>query len=114
MLDKLSALPSATLSQIRHARVGGRPLILRPIGERQDVIYKLLWVLKLLPGLRLDRLTVLGSSRGEIAYDTLEGLIVDGNGWRELHFITPSSEMLSFSSRLRMPVLPQAPTKHLG
>ena len=97
MLDKLSTLPSTTLSQIRYVRTRGRPLMLQPIGDDDDVYYRLAWVLKLLPGLRLDKLTVLGSSSGEVAYDTLEGLVKYGNGWRELHFITPNSTMLGFA-----------------
>lgn len=97
MLDKLSTLPLTTLSEIRHVRVGGRPLRLQPIGYDDDVYYRLVWALKLLPGLRLDKLTVLGPSSGEIAYDTLGGLIRYGNGWRELHFITPNSKMLGFA-----------------
>ncbi|KAH8695187.1 hypothetical protein BGW36DRAFT_382259 [Talaromyces proteolyticus] len=96
MLDKLSVLPSTTLSQIRHIRVSGRPLMLTPIGDDDDIHYRLVWALKLLPGLCLDTLSVLGLSRGEIAYDTLEGLVKYGNGWKELHFITPNSSMLGF------------------
>jgi hypothetical protein len=99
LLDKLSALASTTLSQIRHVRTGGCPLMLQPIEDDDDVYYRLVWVLKLLPGLRLDKLTVLGYSGGEIAYDTLEGLIKHGTGWRELHFITPNSTMLGFGKR---------------
>lgn len=45
----------------------------------------------------LDNLTILGSSSGVISYDTLEGLVKHGNGWRELHFITANSEMLGFA-----------------
>jgi hypothetical protein len=97
LLDKLSILPSITLSQIRHVRTGGRPLMLQPSGEDDDVYYRLVSALKLLPGLRLDKLTVLGPSGGGIAYDTLEELVKYGNGWRELHFITPNSTMLGFA-----------------
>jgi hypothetical protein len=90
-------LPPTTLSQIRHLRTSGRPLMLQPIGYDDDVYYRLVWALKLLPGLRLDRLTVLGSSRGEIGYDTLDGLIKYGNGWREMRFITLNSTMHQFT-----------------
>jgi hypothetical protein len=99
LLDKLSALAPAILSQIRHVRTGGRPVMLQPIGDDDDVFYRLVWVLKLLPGLQLDKLTVLGFSSGEIAYYTLEGLAKHGTGWRELHFITPNSAMLGFGRR---------------
>lgn len=91
LLDKFSILPPTTLSQIRHLRTGGRPLMLQPIGDHDDVYYRLVWALKLLPELRLDTLTVLGSCRGGIGYDTLDGLIKYGNGWRELRFITLNS-----------------------
>jgi hypothetical protein len=37
LLDKLSTLPSITLSQIRHVRTGGRPLMLQPSGDDDDV-----------------------------------------------------------------------------
>lgn len=74
--------------------------MLQPIGYDGDVYYRLAWVLKLLPGLRLHKLTVLDSSAGDIAYDTLEGLIKYGNGWKELHFITPSSMMLGFAKQV--------------
>ncbi|EED17403.1 conserved hypothetical protein [Talaromyces stipitatus ATCC 10500] len=86
MLDKLSELPSTTLSQIRYIRVG----------DDDDVYYRLVWVLKLLPDLCLDTLSVLGMSNGDIAYDTLSGLVKYGNGWKELRYITPNSEMLGF------------------
>lgn len=97
LLDRFSTLPSSTLSQIRNVRTGGRPLVLQPIGDDDVVYYRLAWALKLLPGMRLDSLTVLGSSGGVVAYDTLGGLIKHGNGWRELHFITANSEMLGFA-----------------
>jgi hypothetical protein len=71
--------------------------MLQPVGDDDDVYYRLVWALKLLPALRLDELTVLGPCHGEIAYDTLGGLIKHGNGWRELRFITPDSSMLSFA-----------------
>jgi hypothetical protein len=97
LLDKFSTLPSSTLSQIRNVRTRGRPLILQPTGGHHDVYYKLAWALELLPGMSLDNLTILGSPSGVISYDTLEGLIKHGNGWRELHFITTNSEMLGFA-----------------
>lgn len=80
MLDKLSCPPSTTLSQIRHVRVGGHPLVLQPIGADNVVYCRLTWVLKLLPGFYLGKFTVLGSRQAEIAYDTLEGLIKYGDG----------------------------------
>lgn len=98
MPDKLSTLPLTTRSEIRHLRVSGRPFLLKPIGYFRDVCYMIAWALKLLPGLRLDKLTVLGPSDGRVAYVTLGGLIEYGNGWRELHFITPNSKMLGLAN----------------
>lgn len=94
MLDKLSTLPLNILSEIRHVRVGGCSLLIQRMDSHEHVFYRLVSVLKLLPKLRLDKLTVLGESSGAIAYLTCEGLIKCGNGWRELNFITRNSEML--------------------
>ncbi|KAJ6190888.1 hypothetical protein N7519_000909 [Penicillium mononematosum] len=116
MLDKLSTLPLSTLSEIRHLRVGGSPLMLQPIDYDDDVYCRLVWALKLLPGLRLDKLTVLGPSDGRLAYDTLDRLIEYGNRWRELHFLTPNSQMLCFAKDDFLPgssILAKTSTKQL-
>lgn len=96
LLDKLSQLSLATLSQIRHIRTRGHPLMLTPPDSDDDVYYRLVWALKLLPGLQLETLTVLGQSDGLMNYDTLGGLIERGDGWRELRYITRDSTMLGF------------------
>jgi hypothetical protein len=96
LLDKLSPLPLATLSQIRHVRTRGDTLMLSPPDADDDVYYRLVWALKLLPGLQLDTLTVLGQTQGPLDYETLEGLIEHGDGWRELRYITSDSTMLGF------------------
>ncbi|KAF2458242.1 hypothetical protein BDY21DRAFT_284293 [Lineolata rhizophorae] len=101
MLDKLSALPPETVSQIRHVRTGGMPLVLKPTFDEYDHIYELVWVLKLLPQLRLDTLTVLGPAYGDIAYETLEGLVRKGNGWKVLRYVVPNSTMLGFAEIAR-------------
>lgn len=95
LLDKLSLLPLNTLSQIRYVRVRGETLMLS-YDYDQDVYHRLVWTLKLLPGLRLDTLTVLGLSDGIMDYDTLGGLIRHGNCWKELRYITRDSTMLGF------------------
>jgi hypothetical protein len=97
LLDKLSPLAADTLSRIRYIRTRGDTLMLQPVGDDDDVYYRLAQSLKLLPSLHLEVLTVLGPGDGLIAYDTLNGLIEGGNGWRELHFITPNSSMLGFA-----------------
>jgi hypothetical protein len=101
LLDKLSALPLDTLSQIRHVRTRGHTLPLRPPGYGGRLDYRLVEVLKLLPGLRLDILTVLGLNEGRMNYDTLGGLIEFGDGWRVLHYITRDSTMLGFENYKR-------------
>jgi hypothetical protein len=39
-------------------------------------------ILKLLPGLKLDRLTVLGAKEPEICYETLNMLVRHSDGWK--------------------------------
>lgn len=111
MLDKLSALPLTTLSQIRHIRVGGYNMMLPLIGDHADVFQSFVWAPKLLPGLCLDTLSVLGASTGSHAYETLDWLVKYGNGWKELHYITRNSAMLGFEM-LNMPKEPQPSTWH--
>lgn len=101
LLDLLTNLPDATVKAIRHVRTNGRPIMLSL--PHDDVYYRLAWILKLIPHLRLDTLTVLGGSAGNIAggpaqvdYDTLDGLVTHGTGWRQLRYITPNSSILSF------------------
>jgi hypothetical protein len=96
MLDKFSTLPLGTVSKIRHMRIGGRDLKLSWPGESHEDFYRTSWVLKLLPGLQLDTLTVLGPVRGHASYEIMSELIQHGTGWRELHFITPTSNILRF------------------
>lgn len=99
MLTKLSALSSNTISQIRHVRFVGHSLHLKPIGARIDEEFSPVLALKLLPTLRLNRLTVLGPSYFDgPAYGDLEAFVRYGNGWRELHYITPRSAMLGYGS----------------
>lgn len=99
MLDKFSSLSPHTLSRIGYACVGGRSVRLCPLFLTYDFCYKISWVLKLLPNLDLKVLTVFGMMSGEVAYDALQGLIKYGNGWEELQFITPTSEMMGFAER---------------
>ncbi|RYP47748.1 hypothetical protein DL768_006241 [Monosporascus sp. mg162] len=96
MLDKLTALPPGILSKMRHLRVLGDTLMLS-YEEDDDVYYRLTSTLRLLPGLCLDTLTVLGLRTKEVSYDTLNGLITESSGWKELHYISHSSEVLGFA-----------------
>ena len=97
MLDEFSPLSPNVLSRIRHVRTSGQTLMLSFEGRYRDSYLRLGSVLKLLPDLRLDRLTVLASPGSEVAYETLGGLIEHGSGWRELRFVTQDSEMLGFA-----------------
>jgi hypothetical protein len=97
MLDKLCELPPTTLAQIRRVRIGSSgPVVMQPRHYEDDVFYRIVWVLKLLPGLRLDRLTVLDASSDADSYETLNGFIRYGNGWKELHYISAASQLLGF------------------
>lgn len=73
MLDKFSALSVDVLSKLRHVRVSDDTLVLSY--PDQSVFYHLVAAIKLLPGLQLDQLTVLGGRGVRVKYDTLGGLI---------------------------------------
>lgn len=99
MLDKLTSLDSQNLSKLRHMRYSEERLdgVLRarngnPLGHG----YHLAHILKLLPGLCLDRLTVFGEARKEIRYRELDDLIKHSNGWKELCFLSHDSAMLGY------------------
>jgi hypothetical protein len=94
MLDKLADIPIALRSQIRHVRVSGDPLMLSY--EEDDVYYRTYQVLELLPGLKLDTLTVLGCKGREVCYETLDRLIRYSDGWKELRFLSVSSVFLGY------------------
>ena len=101
LLDKLSPLPPSTLSGIRHLWTSGEYLVLPPISRGDDYYYcHVGQALKLLPFLDLDRLTVVGSSDGSWAYETLEYLIDYGNGWEELHFAISNYALLAFEKKI--------------
>ncbi|KAF2473696.1 uncharacterized protein BDR25DRAFT_256533 [Lindgomyces ingoldianus] len=106
LLDTLTKLPTVKVAAIRHIRVNGRPVMLSLAHD--DVYYRLAWSLKLVPHLQLDTLTVLGGSANNISggpaqvdYNTLDGLIASGTGWKELYYITPNSSILSFQKTER-------------
>jgi hypothetical protein len=98
MLDTLSALPIDKLSQIRHLRVRGDTLKLFFPSTR--VTYCLAEIFKLLPGLQLDQLTVIGSfCTPYVKYETISGLVEHGDGWKTLRYINYNSDPLGFASR---------------
>ncbi len=96
MLDKLTALTADTLARIRHLRVRGDTLL--PSAPGHSTHYRLTSALKLLPGLRLDTLTVLRGCSDAISYDTLGGLVAESDGWRELRYVSHTSTLLGYAS----------------
>ncbi|KAF7361028.1 hypothetical protein MSAN_01133200 [Mycena sanguinolenta] len=94
MLNKLANIPIATRALVRHVRVSGDPLMLS--WEDDDVYYRTHQVLKLLPGLALDRLTILGSRVPEVCYETLDKLVHHGTGWKELYYLSHNSTFLGY------------------
>ncbi|KID96849.1 hypothetical protein MAJ_07235, partial [Metarhizium majus ARSEF 297] len=95
MMVKLTALSTATLSKIRHLRIRGETLMLS-FGD-EDVYYRLVHILKLLPGLQLDTFTVLNMYGESVSYDVLNTLIKYGEGWKELRFISHGSSLLGYA-----------------
>jgi hypothetical protein len=102
MLDKLNAIPQDTLARIRHVRVRGGGLYLR-MPNKGFWWFTPAMLFKLLPGLQLDQLTVLGGTTSERNYRLLNDFIQDTNGWKTLRFVAHSSEMLGYSSRESWP-----------
>ncbi|KAF2758725.1 hypothetical protein EJ05DRAFT_476039 [Pseudovirgaria hyperparasitica] len=102
LLDILTEFPEQRVAAIRHLRVNSRPVMLSL--PHDDVYYRLAWILKLVPQLRLDTLTVIGGDAGMLKgpsgmvdYQILDELVSCGSGWKELHYITPTSSILSFA-----------------
>jgi hypothetical protein len=93
MLDKLTIIPTATRALIRHARVFGDPVDVH--WNHGNVSFRTSQVLKLLPELALDRLTILGSLNPSFCYDTLDMLVRHGAGWKELYYLAPHSLFLA-------------------
>ncbi|KAL7800322.1 hypothetical protein V8C37DRAFT_364871 [Trichoderma ceciliae] len=98
MLDKLSKIPLETRSMIRHVRVSGQPLVIMFMDD--DIYYRTYQVLKLLPGLKIDRLTVLSYKVAEVAYETLDFLVKYSDGWKELHYISQTSAFIAYKRNL--------------
>lgn len=98
MVEKLRTLQPSTLAKLRHMRItGGRePKIW--IEQNPDASTLRGWdgMFKLLPGLCLDRLTVLGhySSGSIVNFAGLSQLIRHSDGWKELYFVAHCSRIL--------------------
>lgn len=110
MLDKLADLGPQTLAKLRHMRYSNEhPLELTtrdedPYDFYRSCRYKLSRILKLLPGLCLDRLTVLGDCLKQADYHELDTLVNHSDGWKELYYLSSTSVMLGFGKS----------TKYLG
>lgn len=94
LLEKLTPLSLPTLKKIRHVRVRADEIKIRVPATGRAEYYPLVSILKLLPGLCLDQLTVLCSQIPHISYGTLDGLIADGTGWNQLRYISHDSLVL--------------------
>jgi hypothetical protein len=94
LLNKLAIIPITTRKQIRHVRVSGDPLMIS--WEDDDVYYRTAQALKLLPGLQLDTLTILGNRGAAVGYHTLNMLVRCSDGWKELHYLSHTSELLGY------------------
>ncbi|RYP47261.1 hypothetical protein DL768_006645 [Monosporascus sp. mg162] len=103
MLDKLTAIPTDTLSKIRYLRVRGDKLTL--MWPDHEYGSPLASVFKLLPGLKLNTLTVLRGHVDLTSYDNLSQLVADGDGWKELRYISHSSSLLGYAA----PIDPSIP-----
>ncbi|MCJ1476637.1 hypothetical protein MMC13_005305 [Lambiella insularis] len=107
----LSSITKAQIAQIRHVRVRGFPLPLYRSADRSRFSkYNFTEALKMFPGLQIDTLTVedpyheryhgreldsLCSDMG--TYDLLTDLI-HSDGWRELRFVSRTTEFLQWPS----------------
>lgn len=110
MLDVLTDISTEKLSRIRQVKILGSllPLVIDDAMRRDPpsrirrnmydgiALYPLAAVLKLLPGLRLDQLKVTGPWESMDSYNILDQLITESSGWKELCYMSFSSELLPF------------------
>ena len=99
LLDRLAGIPIDVRGQIRHMRLTDDLLVVvkseGDVDEHQ-LIYRTAQVLKLLPGLKLDTLTVYGMISPEDSFATLDMLVRYSDGWKELRFISSTTAILGF------------------
>ncbi|KAG8157989.1 hypothetical protein KVR01_012261 [Diaporthe batatas] len=95
VLKKLSALDQQTLGKLRNLRFWcSTPMVEKKPGA--GMRFRLSNFLGMLSGLNLDRLIISGPHRREYQYLELDALIRGSNGWKELYYVSASSEMLGF------------------
>jgi hypothetical protein len=88
MLSVLAPLPVEKLSKLRYLTVDARLLLLSKgyHGRGEPPCYNLAAVLRLVPGLRLNKLHVRGTGLFKRDYEMVDELVKHGNGWKELWF----------------------------
>jgi hypothetical protein len=100
LLEKLAIIPITLREQIRHVCVHRSRLIVFHDEENDpESSYNTAGALKMLPGLKLDTLTVIGtgaSSHRLEAFYNIESLIRHSDGWKELHYLSDSPESLAY------------------
>ncbi|KAL7811368.1 hypothetical protein V8C26DRAFT_222840 [Trichoderma gracile] len=94
MLKKLANISLETRSLVRHVRVSGHYMKVT-YNNKVTELYMTHQVLKLLPGLKLDKLTVFGHAHTPYSYDTLDLLVEHSDGWKELHYISHDLHYIS-------------------
>jgi len=93
MVDRLAALPTTSISQIRRVRLHAASL---KIPLASGVVYvSLASALSFLPGLRLDEFTVLGGYLTILNGNTVNDLVKSGNGWKTLRYLCATSAILN-------------------
>ncbi|KAH6626303.1 hypothetical protein B0J18DRAFT_455570 [Chaetomium sp. MPI-SDFR-AT-0129] len=92
MLDTFFWMPRGMLQAVKRVRVGGEGLVFTIFDE--STYYSFAGAFKLLPGLRLDELTVLGCPVDEGNSEIIRDLVCFGGGWRRLRFVAHGAEML--------------------
>lgn len=101
----LARLPPQILPRIRHITVKAFPVPLDyPPGSAVTIVHNITSLLPLFPGLQLDLLTVLdcfhdpdvNDGWGDSGTYSLADDLVESDGWRELHFHSPTTEFLNY------------------
>ncbi|KAL9121355.1 MAG: hypothetical protein Q9187_002081, partial [Circinaria calcarea] len=103
MLDCLTTLSPALIGEIRYLRVNAFTFpITAPADVRRYTTHPFSVTLSLFPGLQLDLLVVedcyhdenVNSAWVDIGTCNEISSLVDSDGWKELHFITPTTEFM--------------------
>ncbi|KAK4143721.1 uncharacterized protein C8A04DRAFT_12109 [Dichotomopilus funicola] len=92
MLDTFFWMPRGMLQAVKRVRVGAEALVFTIFDE--STFYSFAGAFKLLPGLRLDELTVLGCPVDEGNSEIIRDLLRFGGGWRRLRFVAHGAGML--------------------